>query len=524
MAYYSDSHGYMGRPSDFNCNMFQREPTHFNSYANGFSHVVPRCHICGILGHVPAECQQRNYSTLNCSGMNFAQQQDSYHNNYSVGWPENHNVTYRDNIPPISPFPPSYQMQGFRCGEESHHYPQQHEVSTYAPEFNQEHPQFSVQSVKSFWKEEKEALNKMSLQLTQLKDQMNLQLLQMKSTFPQTEAHVPGHQPQEFVPMELNDPPEVQSPKERFNDTEKLSLLCLEYTYSSEDDSLRPVIIKEMKKIKYGRELVEELKEIEINMKLSNTISSLLELESNAPEVHLDTSEVLTPSPVLEQTSKSTTGAAAVIEEEANEIEKEENAQILEEQDPQLVCISEEQAATEDKELEIPEYMHVVIQEAAETGLSNPLDDMLSSDFSTIVSQYIIPLVNVKLKHDLLNSDNAYYSIDFAYDRIHVPHNPHAKITLENACFDRVHVSQDYYCFPEYDVLLAAPCHSTHVLYSYTYMIGYSIDDIVGVSPITSANCSLCEYTFRFLLLHHPLRPPLARVDIPWDPGGYKAW
>ena len=89
MAFYSDSHGYMGFPNDFSGNMFQREPTHFNSYANGYSHVVPRCHICGFEGHTPAEYQQRNYSTQNCLGMNFAQQHGSYHNNYSDGWPPN---------------------------------------------------------------------------------------------------------------------------------------------------------------------------------------------------------------------------------------------------------------------------------------------------------------------------------------------------------------------------------------------------------------------------------------------------
>jgi hypothetical protein len=63
-----------------------------------------------------------------------------------------------------------------------------------------------------------------------------------------------------------------------------------------------------------------------------------------------------------------------------------------------------------------------------------------------------------------------------------------------------------------------------HVLYLYTYIIGYSIDDIVGVNPITCASFSLCDFTFRILLVHHSLRPSLVRVDIPWDPGGFMAW
>jgi hypothetical protein len=62
------------------------------------------------------------------------------------------------------------------------------------------------------------------------------------------------------------------------------------------------------------------------------------------------------------------------------------------------------------------------------------------------------------------------------------------------------------------------------IFYCYAYVIGYSIDDLVGVSPITCASCSLCECTFRILLVHHSSRPSMVRVDIPWDPGGCMAW
>jgi hypothetical protein len=61
------------------------------------------------------------------------------------------------------------------------------------------------------------------------------------------------------------------------------------------------------------------------------------------------------------------------------------------------------------------------------------------------------------------------------------------------------------------------------IFYRYAYIIGYSIDDLVGVNPITFASC-LFECYFR---LQHVLSRPqaeLIRVDIPWDPGRCMAW
>jgi hypothetical protein len=95
---------------------------------------------------------------------------------------------------------------------------------------------------------------------------------------------------------------------------------------------------------------------------------------------------------------------------------------------------------------------------------------------------------------------------------------------LENSCFDNAHFSHNDNCYPDYDTMLPDPYHSHYVLYCYTYMIGYSIDDIVGENPITCASFSLREFTFRALLMHHALRPNMVRVDIPWDPGGFMAW
>lgn len=66
--------------------------------------------------------------------------------------------------------------------------------------------------------------------------------------------------------------------------------------------------------------------------------------------------------------------------------------------------------------------------------------------------------------------------------------------------------------------------HPQNVLYCYTYIIGYSIDDLVGVTPVTCASFAFCECTFRILLVHYSLRPNMVRVDIPWDPGGCMEW
>uniref|UniRef100_A0A8R7PSW3 Uncharacterized protein n=1 Tax=Triticum urartu TaxID=4572 RepID=A0A8R7PSW3_TRIUA len=72
-----------------------------------------------------------------------------------------------------------------------------------------------------------------------------------------------------MLPMELNGPPfgqptpSTQVPThDYFADIDKLTLLSLEFTWSAEDDPIRPVILDEMKKIKSGNELVEELSKI----------------------------------------------------------------------------------------------------------------------------------------------------------------------------------------------------------------------------------------------------------------------
>ncbi|CAM0907828.1 unnamed protein product [Alopecurus aequalis] len=60
------------------------------------------------------------------------------------------------------------------------------------------------------------------------------------------------------------------------------------------------------------------------------------------------------------------------------------------------------------------------------------------------------------------------------------------------------------------------------ILYRYAYAIGYSIDDLEGIVPITCVACFVLS-SFRFMFVH-PLEADHVRVDIPWDPGGSMAW
>uniref|UniRef100_A0A8I6XCR5 Uncharacterized protein n=1 Tax=Hordeum vulgare subsp. vulgare TaxID=112509 RepID=A0A8I6XCR5_HORVV len=188
--------------------------------------------------------------------MTFAPQDSSYHKNYSPGCPENQNMSYRSNYPESSSFASRNHMQGFRYEHESHNYaPQQ---------------------------------------------------------FYSAPTNIPQHQ--EMCPIELNGPPfgeptppahveySVQVPtQDDFDDIKNLTLLTLDFTWSAQDDPIRKVIIVEMKKIKSGKELVEEVRKIEKNINAGGTISSLLEL--SVAGISLDTGEVPIPSHLLEKDS-----------------------------------------------------------------------------------------------------------------------------------------------------------------------------------------------------------------------------
>jgi len=491
MAYYSDYHGQVNGSTSTMENLQEQVsklsqtlhdlarqrgivlddgPMHYDPYSNGYSPAAPICHICGIHGHTPADCQHGGYSpTPDCFGMNFAHEHGSYHYNSSPGWPENPSMTYRNSSPPISSFSPSYPMQEFRCGEKNQYNQHQfYAAPAYAPEFHQEHHQFSAQP-------------------TPLEEQSSW----LNERFPQTTTSQPVHQAQELVPMELNGPPEVQDTTSDYDDTDKLSLLCLEYTWTAEDHPLRPVLIQEMKKIKDGTDLIEELKKIEKNMKLSNIVSLQLELELSAPEILLDTCEVPIPSYTDEPAIDSSEG---------------ERSQIFALEDEEVAAIEDE----EKEEIQVDK--DDAIQEHDETGLSNPLDDMFPFEPSAITLHYMIPLLKEEMKNDLLNFDHKNLDCDIVYDAYDDTNNSNAKILPKDACFNIAHTTHPN------------AIHYHHVLYCYTYVIGYSIDDLVGVNPITCANFSLYGSNFRILLVHYSLRSYMVRVDIPWDPGGFMAW
>ncbi|XP_044408758.1 uncharacterized protein [Triticum aestivum] len=258
--------------------------------------------------------------------MSFAQEHSSYQNNYSHGWPEIPNMSYRSNNPEISQFGSSNHMQGFRYNEESHNYaPQQ---------------------------------------------------------FHSAPTHIPQHQ--EMCPMELNGPPfgqpttpapvvqsHVQVPtQDEFDDIDKLTLLSLEFTWSAEDDPIRKVILEEMKKIKSGKELVDEVRKIEKNINAGSTISSLLEL--SAAEISSHTCEIPTPSHFVEQDSKCLEQEIPQIEEDELE-DKEQDGQELQFPSDQVEDSSsttpeevQEAAVDEDEEPEI--HWTIIIHEHDVSG------------------------------------------------------------------------------------------------------------------------------------------------------------
>ncbi|XP_044374877.1 uncharacterized protein [Triticum aestivum] len=146
-----------------------------------------------------------------------------------------------------------------------------------------------------------------------------------------------------MLPMELNGPPFGQpttsTPNESleqshvqvrvedgFDDIEKLTLLGLEFTWSTGDDLIRKVILEEMKKTKSGKELVEEVRKIEKNINAGSTISSQLEL--SVAEISMDTCEVLIPSHSVEQDSESPDEEIPQIEEDELENEEQDDQEI----------------------------------------------------------------------------------------------------------------------------------------------------------------------------------------------------
>ncbi|KAE8785706.1 hypothetical protein D1007_40555 [Hordeum vulgare] len=277
--------------------------------------------------------------------------------------------------------------------------------------------------------------------------------------------------------MELNGPPfgeptppahveySVQVPtQDDFDDIEKLTLLILEFTWSAQDDPIRKVILEEMKNIKSGKELVEEVRKIEKNINAGGTISSLLEL--SVAGISLDTCEVLVPSHSLEKDS---------IHQEEKRHESEDVLEAKAQHDPKLEFPSDqveepssltleevkEAVVLEDEELEI--YLPIVIQECDVTCLSNPLDDMCPYDFFASTLHYKIPSLKVDLKNYLLGDDDTYPVIDIAHISDYHTYFSHARPMLN----DKYH--------PHANIEIADSYHANHVLYCYGYIIGFEV-------------------------------------------------
>ncbi|VAI62428.1 unnamed protein product [Triticum turgidum subsp. durum] len=272
------------------------------------------------------------------------------------------------------------------------------------------------------------------------------------------------------------------------------------------------MILDEMKNIKSGKELVNEVRKIEKNINAGSTISSLLEL--SAAKISSHTCEVPTPSHLAEQDSESP-------DEEIPRIEDVLEAKAQD--DPELKCPSdqvedsssttpeevEEAVVVEDEEPEI--QLPIIIQECDIAGLSNPVNGMSPYELFATTLHCMMPSVKVDLKKYLLGYDHIY---------------PVSGIT---------HISDDHSYFPRARPMLYETYHShasleladfyhpKHVLYSYAYVIGYSIDDLEGIIP-TTCIVSFVVSAFRFLLVHDPLHADQVRGDIPWDPGGLREW
>ncbi|KAM3312768.1 hypothetical protein ACQJBY_032532 [Aegilops geniculata] len=247
-----------------------------------------------------------------------------------------------------------------------------------------------------------------------------------------------------------------------------------------------------MKKLKSGKELVEEARKIEKNINVGCTISSLLELSLSG--ISLEVCEVPTPSHSAEQHSESPEEEILQIQEEILEAKAQDDPELEypneQVEDPMSISPQEVKEAPVD-ELEEPEiHLPIVTQERDVAGLCNPLDDMSPYDLFASTLNYMMPSLKIDLKTHLLGYDDTYTVGGIAL------------------------IPDDHSYFPRADFY-----HPKHVLYNYAYVIGYSIDDLEGIIP-TTCIVSFVECSFRFFLVHESLHADQVRGDIPWDPGG----
>ncbi|KAF7102924.1 hypothetical protein CFC21_103979 [Triticum aestivum] len=104
----------------------------------------------------------------------------------------------------------------------------------------------------------------------------------------------------------------------------------------------------------------------------------------------------------------------------------------------------------------------------------------------------MMPSLKVDLKNYLLGHDRTHPVSGIAHISVHDTYVPDAIPMLNETCDSNTSIElTDLY-------------HPKHVLYSYAYVIGYSIDDLEGITPVTCI-ASLVECSFRLLLVHDPL-------------------
>ncbi|KAF7085011.1 hypothetical protein CFC21_088504 [Triticum aestivum] len=117
---------------------------------------------------------------------------------------------------------------------------------------------------------------------------------------------------------------------------------------------------------------------------------------------------------------------------------------------------------------------------------------MLPCDFFASALHCMMPSVKVDLKNYLLGHDHTHPVSGIAHISVHDTYVPNAIPMLNETCDSNTSIELiDWY-------------HPKHVLYSYAYVIGYSIDDLEGIIP-TTCIVSFVECSFRFLLVHESL-------------------
>ncbi|KAF6988652.1 hypothetical protein CFC21_006146 [Triticum aestivum] len=148
---------------------------------------------------------------------------------------------------------------------------------------------------------------------------------------------------------------------------------------------------------------------------------------------------------------------------------------------------------------------------------------MMPCDFFATTLHYMIPSLKIDLKTHLLGYDDIYPVSGITLICDDHSYFPRANPMLNETYHSHASIELNDKYHPHVSVDLADFYHPKHVLYSYAYVIGYSIDDLEGILSVTCIGL-VVECSFRLMLVYHLLRVDRVRDDIPWDPGGLRAW